>query len=221
MNRQEWANIIFDWHLNWPQEDIVTEALSVPFFVNKHVFPLLHETAFYTQANIDVIKKFDGNASMLEMGCGCGVMGILCNMETGINVTLADINPWAVRCAQQNVKLHNLNIPVYLSDVYTKLPQNLKFDVISWNIPFNKTIPQNNCFDESFLPWRAGFDIQYKALQKFISEAKNHLTNRGVMILGADSVICDLAFIEFLTKKSDFDFQIISEKEIPFTKKQP
>lgn len=74
--------------------------------------------------------------TVLDMGCGTGILGILASMKGALNVTAIDIDEWAFTGAGENAALNNTgNIEVKQGDV--SLLGNETFDIILANIQRN------------------------------------------------------------------------------------
>jgi len=76
------------------------------------------------------------NRSVLDMGCGTGILGILASMKGAKKVTAIDIDEWSFKGATENAALNNIsNMVVKQGDA--GLLGNEKFDVILANIHRN------------------------------------------------------------------------------------
>lgn len=77
------------------------------------------------------------NSEVLDLGCGCGVMGLTIAMRnTGTNVLMVDSDIRAVRLSRLNTKKNNIrNVTVELGDVTKDIPADKKFDVVVSNPP--------------------------------------------------------------------------------------
>ncbi len=93
-----------------------------------------HET---THMMIQHILKNDfKNKSVLDMGCGTGVLAILAEMKGAKSIDAIDIDNWCYLNSLENVKRNNCkNISAYEGDV--SLLKNKKYDVILANINRN------------------------------------------------------------------------------------
>ena len=81
--------------------------------------------------------------SVLDMGCGIGVVGISVKMlHPSTEVVMVDVNERAVEISQKNVHLHKLDIETKKSDIYSTV--NRKFDTILVNPP--QTAGKDVCF---------------------------------------------------------------------------
>ncbi|QGY45542.1 50S ribosomal protein L11 methyltransferase [Maribellus comscasis] len=58
------------------------------------------------------------NKTVLDMGCGTGILGILASMKGAKNITAIDIDEWSFKGTQENTTLNRIeNIEVKLGDV--------------------------------------------------------------------------------------------------------
>lgn len=115
--------------------------------------------------------KLEGVKSMLDMGCGNGVIGVLAAKQIE-NVTMVDDNLLAVYCSRYTVEHNQLaNIQVLASDVYSNLDKR-KFDLIVSNPPFHKK-----------------FDVSTHSSTRMIAEAKNHLNRDGRLMIVINSFL--------------------------------
>jgi len=78
--------------------------------------------------------------SVLDMGCGTGILAILAHQLGATNVTASDNDPQCIENAEENTRLNNcLGIYVCLAD---KISANFKTDIILANIQKNVLIEQ-------------------------------------------------------------------------------
>jgi len=106
------------------------------------------------------------NWSILDLGCGYGAVGISINKSfPKTSITISDINERALKLAEMNVKINNINndsIKIIKSDGFNKIKE--KFNTILVNPP--QTAGKDICF-------------------KLISDSKNHLKEKGLLQLVA------------------------------------
>ena len=130
-------------------------------------------------------------SSLLDVGCGYGVFGIVLNKKLGIKCTMCDVNRRALHLAKRNIEENKCNnCEVIESNCYENISG--KYSTIITNPPI-----------------RAGKKIVYEILEK----AKEHLEPGGSLIFvvrkeqGAKSIISDMQNIYNLTileKKKGF-----------------
>ena len=130
-------------------------------------------------------------SSLLDVGCGYGVFGIVLNKKLGIKCTMCDVNRRALHLAKRNIEENKCNnCEVIESNCYENISG--KYSTIITNPPI-----------------RAGKKIVYEILEK----AKEHLEPGGSLIFvvrkeqGAKSIISDMQKLYNLTileKKKGF-----------------
>lgn len=93
-----------------------------------------HET---TSMMISVILQEDlGGKTVLDMGCGTGVLSILASMRGADTVTAIDIDTWAINSTTENAALNNVSNVVVIMGGAESLKEQ-KFDFIYANIQRN------------------------------------------------------------------------------------
>ena len=130
-------------------------------------------------------------SSILDVGCGYGVFGIVLSKMLDAEVTMCDVNRRAIHLTERNIKLNNCD---------------------------NCTVIESNCYDNisskystivSNPPIRAGKKIVYEILTR----AKEFLLPGGMLVFvvrkeqGAKSIISDmekLYNVEVLERKKGF-----------------
>lgn len=96
----------------------------------------------------------------LDMGCGCGVIGMsLLQRQADIELTACDVSAMAVESTRQGLEHNGLQATVLPSDMWSQVEG--RFDLVISNPPFH-----------------TGVKTDYAPTQAFIHQAKKHL-NRG------------------------------------------
>ena len=162
------------------------------------------DSAWYAKKVSEIVK----NKSLLEIGTGTGITALTAALNSS-EVTCTDINESAVRNAQINFQRHGIEARILLGDIYEPLTEEDKFDYIIWNHPFNKGTNPN---EEALL--KAGFDFQYESLEKYIAEARDHLTEEGKLLLGTGN-FADQTEIARLAKKHDYKITVLDKVILP------
>ena len=129
--------------------------------------------------------------SLLDVGCGYGVFGIILNKILGVKVTMCDVNRRALHLAEKNIKGNKCSdCSVIESSCYQNI--NSKYSTIITNPPI-----------------RAGKKVVYEILEG----AKDYLLPGGRLFFvvrkeqGAKSIISDMQKIynvEVLERKKGF-----------------
>ena len=108
--------------------------------------------------------------SVLDLGCGYGVVGVYLNKVYGLQVDMVDINERALALAKQNIELNNTAGNVFKSNGLNEVTK--KYDLIVTNPPI-----------------RAGKETIYR----FFEDSYNNLEQEGMLYVvinkkhGADS----------------------------------
>jgi ribosomal protein L11 methyltransferase len=93
-----------------------------------------HETTYLMIAAI--LNQNTKGKTILDMGCGTGILGILASMKGAASVTAIDIDEWAFNNVNENTELNNIhNLKAELGGA--ELLRNRKFDIIYANIQRN------------------------------------------------------------------------------------
>lgn len=121
----------------------------------------------------DLIK----NKKVIDIGTGTGVLAILAAQMGAYSVSASDINPNALECAQNNIRisgLGNIIIEIIHSNLFNDISDT--YDVIIFNAPWVKGTPKN-------LYEIAIYDDDYTIINRFMEQAPKHLNADGVILL--------------------------------------
>lgn len=113
-----------------------------------------------------------------DIGTGTGIQAIVATLAGADHVDASDINPQAVICAENNIRLNGLEekISCFNSDLFSKYPV-CKYDLIIANLPFVNFNVAGNFVD------RALYDNDFLVHKRFFGEAKNFLASDGQIYL--------------------------------------
>ncbi len=108
-----------------------------------------HET---TSMMVETILELDLNKkSVLDMGCGTGILGILASMKGAASVLAIDIDDWSYSGATANAEVNKIsNMKVKLGDA--SLLGSDSFDVILANIHKNVLLNDMPLYEKVLLP---------------------------------------------------------------------
>jgi release factor glutamine methyltransferase len=142
------------------------------------VYPTVFHPRYFGSSAI--LGEYIGSLNLagqtfLDMGTGSGIIGLFA-ARAGAAVTGVDINPQAVRCAEENAAAAGFSVEYRQSDLYSNL-QGRAFDVIAWNPPFFPKRVTTAVEAALF----AGED--YDVLARFIVESRAHLQADGFIYI--------------------------------------
>lgn len=176
------------------------------FKIDKLTFTVCNDTLsyyfngwnFFSTKLKELVNK---NEDFLEIGAGVGINSLLLAND-GVNVTVVDINNKNLQNILLNAKKNNIQLKkIFLSNIYDGFHSKKKFDSIYWNSSFIKKI--DNCdFGYGFI------DNNYKNIEKWIKESRNHLKTNGKLYIGHSS-LGDFKKLEFLLDKYDYKYKVL------------
>ena len=135
-------------------------------------------------AMLKAIARTQCRGSVLDMGCGAGILGIEALYRGARRVVLADVNACAIANAIKNIEFHGLsNASAVRSDVFRSLGRR-RFDIILFNMPFAYTdtraqFDQLKKLTRSTNLARSYSDLGYQIIERFFSGLRNHLSPGG------------------------------------------
>lgn len=120
--------------------------------------------------------RIQSGATVLDLGCGSGVLGLAALRAGAERLVALDINPQAVLTTKTNIERLGYadQAEVRLSDVYSALQPQERFDLILfaapyWNRKANDDL-ERSCFDED-----------HSTMASALGRAHNWLTANGLM----------------------------------------
>jgi 16S rRNA (guanine1207-N2)-methyltransferase len=110
-------------------------------------------------------------ASVLDIGCGAGVIGVVAGRRGASTVTMTDVNLLAVAVARRNARLTETPTAVKAGDLYTGVGGQ-RYDLIVSNPPFHQ-----------------GKTVDYAVPRRLIGEARDHLNPGGRLVIVANAFL--------------------------------
>ncbi|MEO1028710.1 MAG: methyltransferase [Pseudomonadota bacterium] len=129
----------------------------------------------------ELMKNPLAGASVLDVGCGSGLIGIAAG-KLGAEVTLLDVNPVALETAQMNAKANEVTARGVLSDGLDALKSDQTFDFIVANTP-----AQDRGGVSLSAPVSDG-RTGGRLLNKLVKTAGRHLNPGGVFLTWAPDI---------------------------------
>ncbi|MBQ9267309.1 MAG: class I SAM-dependent methyltransferase [Clostridia bacterium] len=176
-----------------------SEERVLEYYIQDKVLKFISDNGVFSKNSVDfatnlliktvVAEKIEG--SVLDVGCGYGVIGITLAKLLSVDVTMLDVNERALDLARRNASKNGIEAKVIESDGFANISEN--YDIIITNPPI-----------------RAGKEVVYGIYRG----AKEHLNPGGKFYLvinkkhGAPSTITYLKElfenVEVLDKKAGF-----------------
>jgi release factor glutamine methyltransferase len=174
------------------------------------VMPSVYAPCYFTDSlwYADVLPAVVRARSLLEIGCGTGIISLRC-AQAGACVVATDVNPAAVKNARLNAEVNGIDLEVMQGSVYEPLGKEQRFDFIFWAHPFN------NCdLQQGDLLLRSGFDSGYSDLRKYVEGARQHLATGGRLLLGSGDT-ADLHAVESIAADNGYSLRVLSQRRMP------
>lgn len=128
-----------------------------------------------------IVSKIPYGSRVLDMGTGTGILALVAS-EQAKQVVAVDANPEAVRCAQENAELNDVeNVEVIESDMFEKVQG--RFDVILFNAPY---LPVEEDGMEA-KAWSGGPSGR-RQIERFMKQVGEYLAPEGKIYLVISSL---------------------------------
>jgi release factor glutamine methyltransferase len=146
---------------------------------------------------------YDGAATMLEMGSGCGVAAVT-GALAGLRVTAVDVNPHAVDSTRLNAERHGVGdlVTCVRSDLFADVDPDATFDLAFWNSPFIDDAVVRDGSDDFFVDHF--YDPGYELHDRYLGELPKRLTETGRAFLGFSTAMGDVDQVAGLAARHGF-----------------
>lgn len=164
----------------------------------------------------DFISRFNPKGSLLDVGCGVGIISLLLSRDFNIETSIIDKQEKMLNYAKHNYVLNNLEVKSYLGD-FTEFETEDKFDYIISNPPFyDSRVTQSENTHLNIARY-----AHHLPIEDFISKVKKLLKPRGYFIFCYDAKQIDLLVyhltsyginvekIQFVHSKIDRDSKLV------------
>lgn len=146
-------------------DNLKSELRTITFKINDYSLDFTSDLGVFSKDKVDYgtrllienyIKHGKKDVSLLDVGCGYGIIGISLAKIMGVKSTLIDVNKRALHLAEKNIKDNEVEAIAFESNIYSNV--TLKYDVVITNPPI-----------------RAG----KQTVTDILLGAKEHLTEQG------------------------------------------
>lgn len=158
---------------------------------------------YSSQQSINYIENLKlKNKTVLDMGCGTGVLGIHCIKAGADQVTFSDVNEKAILNTEKNLEINNIRSKFEFinSDVFENIQGT--FDYIFANLPIS-----NELFHSQIK------NTTQNIIDKFLLDCKKYLNKGGKVLLNWGSFE-DVDFIINCIQKNNLQFKVLEEKKL-------
>lgn len=170
------------------------------FIVKKNVWNPFLASGRYHARYLFYHSHLFFDKTIIEIGSGTGLMGVVMAKYGAKRVILSDISSVAVKNSEDNVKKFRLEN--FCSAIQGDLFENIKekADMITWMIPFfTGNPPEGDTISASMI-------MPAELFKRFLEEAPKYLKKDGVIVLPSFSLGGDLTNPALVAKK--FGYQI-------------
>jgi tRNA1(Val) A37 N6-methylase TrmN6 len=137
----------------------------------------------------DFISKLNPRGELLDVGCGCGILGLLIARDFQVNLTSIDIQPNNILLTKSSAKANSILCQTIIGD-FLKVELANKFDFIISNPPYySSSVIESKNSKLSISRY-----AKYLNLEEFIKKSKKLLTNRGNLVFCYDAKEIDTIF---------------------------
>lgn len=158
------------------------------------------DTILFAKALKKIIKKEKGIQDAVEIGCGSGFISkyLLEKSARVKSILINDINPFAIKCAMDNIK--DKRVMFYAGNGLEKI-KGKKFDLLLCNPPY---VPRKSSIDDN--PYE-GIGL----LNHLVHQGQEYLNDGGMVITNISSLCADI----ILKQKPEMKMRILERMEVP------
>lgn len=158
--------------------DILIGDRKILIDVFPEVFPPKSDYSITSRSIYQAFGDLNG-LEVADIGCGSGIEAIVAVIAQAKHVDAVDINKTAVECSRHNISLNKMSgkISVFEGNLLDPLG-NKKYDLIIANLPIVDFQPEVQSGITEAL-----YDHNFEIHRNFLSKAKEHLNDGGIICL--------------------------------------
>ncbi len=188
------------------------EFYGLKFDVNKKVLAPRMETEILVEEVLKYLKEHK-NAEVLDLGTGSGAIAVTIAKFSNAKVSAIDVSKQALQTAKTNAEKNGVKVEFIESDMFSKLKNRKKFDVIVSNPPYIRTLDIVGLDEEvkNYDPSIAldGGEDGLKFYRIIAQQAPQHLTKGGMLFLeigqgqfkDVEKLLSEAGFVDISSKK--------------------
>lgn len=188
------------------------EFYGLKFDVNKKVLAPRMETEILVEEVLNYLKEHK-NAEVLDLGTGSGAIAVTIAKFSNAKVSAIDVSKQALQTAKTNAEKNGVKVEFIESDMFSKLKNRKKFDVIVSNPPYIRTLDIVGLDEEvkNYDPSLAldGGEDGLKFYRIIAQQAPQHLTKGGMLFLeigqgqfkDVEKLLSEAGFVDISSKK--------------------
>ena len=147
--------------------------------------------------------------NILDMGCGSGFLSIIMARENPDSIiTSVDINKEAIKATKENAEKSKVKLKTLVSDLFCFVDGY--FDLIVFNSPY-LPVDKKEIKDVTYSGGQTGREI----IEKFITQAKNHLNKKGKILLLISSLTGEKEVFNAF-RDNDFSTKVVAREKVPW-----
>jgi len=162
------------------------ETYSTDYFADIGIPTLLLETQVF-KADRSLLGQYLGRflaahpelyqqKTVMDVGCGCGLLGLVCALHGASAVSFSDVSSPAVSNTDKNIQQLHIQVPTqtFVSDCFAQIPPQI-FDFIIFNPPSVTGVPKDFLEETIISP--------DKVLEDFFSQSQHYLAGDGKIVV--------------------------------------
>jgi release factor glutamine methyltransferase len=155
------------------------------FVVEEGVFSpaIFNDTLFFAEE-----LPVPAGGSVIEVGCGTGVIALQVAKRGAATVLATDINAAAVANCRTNAERHGLSeiVTARISDIFSAVAPEERFDLIFWNCPYFAAGRNDADSLECSV-----FDPGYESIGRYLRDARGHRSPQGRVLMSFSRTLGD------------------------------